>query len=198
MKKQQIKLRRKPQFQDQIIIVKCTLSEKMFSNLLGNKLLILRLSQVYSTNDTHFAYGPCRFLRDAIELKSITLFGDGLDERDHISSDDVSSIIIKLIDKGAFGIFNVARGNSIPFVKIAELLQEILPEAITIKTSARTVPLSKRAFDVSKLNSILEDFKFEHFTTDLCRLVLGKFGKERLKKPAIFLDRDGVLNISGT
>ena len=92
--------------------------EKMLMNTVSCSLSVLRITQVFSPQDSHNAYGPCRFIRAAKRNQSIQLYGDGADIRDHINVRDVSRAIACSVHKRIDGIINVASGNESSVIKI--------------------------------------------------------------------------------
>ncbi len=91
-------------------------------NTQKSNLTILRPTLLFGKFDTHFGYGPNRFLKQAKTKKNIVLFGQGKDKRDHLPLDTLSKIIYEVIDKNLVGTYNVATGHSYSFKKIAKLI----------------------------------------------------------------------------
>ena len=64
-------------------------------NTKKSNLTILRPTLLFGKFDTHFGYGPNRFLKQAKSKQNIILFGEGKDERDHLPLETLSEIIFK-------------------------------------------------------------------------------------------------------
>ena len=84
----------------------------------------LRPTLIYGEGDPHNGYGPNSFIRLALAGKSIDLFGNGEEQRDHIFVGDVAALAVGMINqKTACGV-NAVTGKTISFMKIAELICE--------------------------------------------------------------------------
>ena len=94
--------------------------ELMLRNKFEKILCILRPTLIYGPGDTHNGYGPNRFINLALKNKSIPIFGNGEEKRDHIFIEDVVNIIFKCIVNDARGILNLASGKVYSFKHIAK------------------------------------------------------------------------------
>lgn len=115
---------------------------------------VLRLSQVYGPGDTHNAYGPCRFVRQALAGEPVGMFGEGEDARDHIWIDDVAKAISTVIEKGYFGTVCVSSGMSPPFFEIAAELKRHFSRLVVRKEQRSVAAVTKR-FDNTVLRHTL-------------------------------------------
>ena len=121
-------------------------------------LCVLRPTQICAPDDTHFAYGPNRFRKQAIEEGKITLFGEGEETRDHIMIDDVIRLIRLCLDHASTGTLNVATGRSLPFGEVAGIVASQFNPVTPIVTSERRRPITHRRFDVANLKAAFPDF----------------------------------------
>lgn len=112
-------------------------------------LLIVRPCAIYGAADTHNSYGPNRFMRSAWRDGKITLFGNGEEQRDHISVKDVSEFLRLALVRGASGAFNLATGSAISFHELAEKIARLAPRPVTIECLPRSSPITHRHFDIS-------------------------------------------------
>ena len=133
--------------------------EIMFKSKFDKNLTILRPTLVYGFGDTHNSYGPNRFFKQMFDEKNIKIFGEGSDLRDHLYIDDLSDLIYNFSSNHIYGTFNLASGNSISYLKLANLFKKIfakhLNEIIKIKVS--NTP-TKRYFNIEKIQTLF-DFK---------------------------------------
>ena len=84
---------------------------------------ILRLFNVYGMGQSpEYAGVITKFLSDIKNCNPLTIFGDGSQTRDFVHVDDVVSAIILSINSPIFGLFNVATGNSVSVLDLANLL----------------------------------------------------------------------------
>lgn len=137
--------------------------EVMLKQVCTMPLAILRPTLVYGTGDTHNGYGPNQFYRLAVEGKSITLFGEGEEQRDHIHIEDVIEIINLVITHRSSGVLNVATGTVTSFREIAQMIVSHFNPPTMIKTTPRKSPMPHRGyrpFDISACRSAFPDFSY--------------------------------------
>lgn len=114
-------------------------------------LLVLRPCALYGPTDTHQGYGPNRFLRSAIREHTISVFGEGEEQRDHLYLDDLSRLIGSCVRQRTSGLLNVATGSVVSFAAVAEMVAELLEEPVQIISRPRQSPVTHRRFDVTAL-----------------------------------------------
>lgn len=124
-----------------------------------SSLCILRPVGMFGKGDTHNSYGPNRFSKMALEKKKISLFGAGEEKRDHLFVGDLVKIIADVCQKPIDGIFNVATGNSISFMDVANILKnESKAEIENLPKSGSEV--THKHFDITKLIQTFPSMKF--------------------------------------
>ena len=111
-------------------------------------LAILRLTGIFGVGDAHQAYGPNRFLQQALDGNPIKLFGQGEEMRDHLYAPDVAAMIWQVIVQQETGTLNLATGQSISFYDIAKQLAGLAGS--TIETTPRQQAITHRHYDVTK------------------------------------------------
>lgn len=127
--------------------------ERLLAESWPDSTAIVRLSQVYGAGDTHNAYGPCRFARQALAGQPIEMFGDGEDGRDHIYIGDVTNAILAVVETRYTGRICVSSGRSPTFQSITEEIARHLPE-IEIAKKPRSVPAIVKRFNTSRLQAL--------------------------------------------
>ena len=131
------------------------LREAMFRERFAKeKLTILRPCAIYGPKDTHNAYGINQFVRNAINGRPITLFGNGEEMRSNIYIDDVAMLIAKCALEKKPGVFNLNCGEAYSFRNLAEIVVKHTQSDIAIDSRERTLPVRHRFVD----SSALEDF----------------------------------------
>jgi len=128
--------------------------EIMLGLAVKSPLAIVRPTMVFGDDDPHNGYGPNRFKREAVSNKTIRLFGEGEELRDHIWVNDVTAIITGILYKRSAGVVNAVTGEVNSFREIASMIVNNLHSASTIEASERTAPMPHngyRAFDNSLL-----------------------------------------------
>jgi nucleoside-diphosphate-sugar epimerase len=111
-------------------------------------VLMVRSTLVYGANDTHNGYGPNRFVRTAIKERTIKLFGQGEEKRDHLYVRDLSRLMVQCISHRSEGVLNVATGHSTSFREVADAIVECCP-GTRLEWLPRATPITHRHFETA-------------------------------------------------
>ncbi|MBY0430655.1 MAG: NAD-dependent epimerase/dehydratase family protein [Rhodospirillales bacterium] len=122
------------------------LARELMLKSAGVPMAILRPSLLYGSRDPHNGYGPNRFLRQAGAGQSITLFGEGEEQRDHVAVEDLAELALRALKHGSVGVLNVATGRSASFREVAE---RAAAGRVPVSGSPRQSPVTHRHFDVT-------------------------------------------------
>lgn len=133
----------------------------------GIPLLVLRPTSVYGPGDTHNSYGPNRFVRTIVRERTVRLFGDGEELRDHLYVDDLVRVAAWLSLSEASGVFNLASGMSRSFASIVDDLREVVPHDFSVVSTPRKAEVTHRRFDISGLVEALPELRFTPFEEGL-------------------------------
>lgn len=139
-------------------------------------LAIIRPTLVYGLNDPHNGYGPNRFRRLACDGKSISLFGNGEEMRDHVDVEDVAELICRIVLLRSAGTINAVSGDVISFDELARFVAGEFPSQVQVICSPRIGGMPHggfRAFDNNALLEAFPGFKFKSWREGL-RLVHQK------------------------
>lgn len=123
----------------------------------------LRPTLIYGADDPHNGYGPNRFRRLAAEGKTIVLFGNGEERRDHVWVEDVGELAARILLHRSRGSLNAATGTVISFKEIAKEVGSHFAIAPKIETSSRSGPMPHngyRPFDASATRAAFPDFVY--------------------------------------
>jgi UDP-glucose 4-epimerase len=123
---------------------------------------ILRPTLIYGLSDPHNGYGPNRFRRLACDGKEIVLFGEGEERRDHVSVDDVSELVARMVVCRSAGVLNAVSGQVASFRELAEFISGQFAPRVPIRGTARTGPMPHngyRPFDASGIKKAFPDFR---------------------------------------
>jgi UDP-glucose 4-epimerase len=123
-------------------------------------LAILRPSLLYGARDPHNGYGPNRFRRLAAKGESITLFGEGEEQRDHVFIDDVARLTSLVLAHRSRGELNVATGQSVSFREVAELAVKLSGQSVEIRGTLRQNPVTHRHFDIAECLKAFPQFRY--------------------------------------
>ena len=132
--------------------------------------LILRPTLVYGDGDSHNAYGPNRFIRNALSSGKISLFGGGEELRDHTAVEDIAELVVLCLQDKAQGILNLATGNSTSFFEVAKLVKSKLTLKIQIEKSTRQNPIWHRHFDITNLIKRFPKFRFKSLSEQIGKI----------------------------
>jgi UDP-glucose 4-epimerase len=138
-------------------------------------LLTLRVTGVYGPGDPHSAYGPNTFARTLARERTIRLFGNGEEERDHIYVDDVARLTTAFLLQKVSGVVNLASGESRSFADIVQTIRGLVPYEVTVIPMPRKGAVTHRRFDIARLRSAVPGFQFTPFKEGL-RATLASFG----------------------
>jgi UDP-glucose 4-epimerase len=124
--------------------------------------LILRLSNPYGLYHTSMAQGIINVaLRSAIYNKPFFVWGDGEAKKDYIFIGDFVVILFKLIDsKTVNQILNVGSGMTYSINEIMKEVRVVCPHFSWGYKEVKKSDVIKNELDISKLQSIIGDFKF--------------------------------------
>ena len=132
-------------------------------------LAILRPSLLYGARDPHNGYGPNRFRRLAEKGESITLFGEGEEQRDHVFIDDVSQLAGLVLAHRSRGILNIATGASTSFRDIAQKVVALAGSKSEIRGTPRQNPITHRHFDIADCLKAFPKFRYTPLNDGLAR-----------------------------
>lgn len=151
--------------------------EIMINNYFSGPLTIVRPTLIFGKNDPHNGYGPNKFLRLAKKNKNITLFGRGEELRDHVWVKDVAKLIVQLILKKKYGIYNICSGKVVSFFSIAKKIIYLLnskSKIIYVKRKGSIPHGGFRAFNNFKIKKNLKKIKFTNLNYALLQVINEK------------------------
>jgi nucleoside-diphosphate-sugar epimerase len=141
----------------------------------GFRLLSLRVAAVFGPGDPHGSYGPNGFARSLARDRSIRVFGQGEEERDHVHVDDVARFTVALMRAGVSGVFNIATGRSRSFAQVIESIRKLVPYEVAVTNAPRQSPITHRSYDIARLDQAVPGFPFTPLEDGL-RATLAAFG----------------------
>ena len=146
-------------------------------------LFIIRPCAVYGPGDSHNSYGPNRFVRTALAERTITLFGQGEERRDHVFIRDVARLAGLGLQHRSDGIANAATGAAVSFAHLARMIAELSGESVRIESTPRQAPVTHRHVDPA---AVLR--AFPTFRPTLLRVGLAEtitHAAERFQQPVL-------------
>ena len=125
----------------------------------GCPIAVVRPSLLYGAADPHNGYGPNRFRRQAEKSETITLFGEGEEQRDHVFIEDVARLIELTLTHRSRGVLNIATGESASFRSVAETVVGIAGQG-DVKGTPRQNPITHRHFDTTACLKAFPEFAY--------------------------------------
>jgi len=127
--------------------------EKMAMSL-GQKLRkpvsILRPCAVHGFGDTHFSYGPNRFLKTALESGEIVLFGEGEELRPHLWIGDCVDWILEASLTKFDGLLDIVPREAVSFRALAEMISSLVDKKVKVLFQPRRQAITHRKFSPTK------------------------------------------------
>lgn len=103
-----------------------------------------------------------KFVYQCLSSETITIFGDGKNERDYIYVKDAVDMICMIAFSKKNGIYNIGTGKGTSLVKIIECLNSIFGQKVNVSfEQSRLCDVRKNVLDISKF---ISDFGPYHFT----------------------------------
>jgi UDP-glucose 4-epimerase len=143
----------------------------------GRPCLVLRATLIYGAADTHNGYGPNRFLRTALKERTIKLFGQGEEKRDHLFVGDLSRLIALGLAQRSEGVLNAASGHSASFGEVAALVARLAGGGVRLENLPRATPITHRHFDVTAAFRAFPGFRFTRLEEGLATAYEGAGGR---------------------
>jgi nucleoside-diphosphate-sugar epimerase len=99
---------------------------RYYHQTFGLDTLVVRIPNPYGPRQLmkHSKYSVVGwFMRQAIEGKTITIFGDGSQERDYLYIDDIVSAFVKIAEKGRSGeVYNIGTSERVTFGQMVDAI----------------------------------------------------------------------------
>lgn len=97
-----------------------------YSGAYGMKTVALRFSNVYGPRSYHKGSAVAHFIRNALEGKQLTVFGDGSQTRDFVYVDDICRAVSLALDApNAGGIYQLGSGVPTSVNELLELIRAL-------------------------------------------------------------------------
>jgi len=150
------------------------LFERVISGSSSSSLLILRPPVIYGPGDTGHGYGPSGFVTAASKDETITLWGDGTEQREFIFVEDAAEIVCCLMLGNCAGVVNLASGRSYTYLDVLSMVSNALGKEVRTATRPRSKPKVDHGFCNANLTKLLPDFTFTALDKGIQRLVTAR------------------------
>jgi nucleoside-diphosphate-sugar epimerase len=143
-------------------------SECLCLSLNNKNIKIVRLSNVLGKN----FYSPLvlpTFIKNAVLKSKIKLFVNKMSTKDYIPINDVIELVLKINKSGKEQVYNVASGNNIKLIDLADIIKKETNCSILLKNQKKIVREPK--INISKIK---KEFNYRpkfNFKTELVKLI---------------------------
>ncbi len=144
-------------------------AEKLLhENIPSNRLLILRLANIYGAPGNKGFIGLL-FAKVIEQQPAIMLTGDGEQQRDYVFLDDLIHVIIALVNRPKRnGTINIATGTSYSLKEVVKLASEVAGYAIAYEVTHQPINEAQNSWvDNNQLRKMLENVNFTPLRTGL-------------------------------
>ena len=131
-------------------------AENLCLSLDNHNIKVVRLSNLYGDNFTNQSYLLPSLIRDSIIKNKITLAISKYSTKDFIHVFDAYDILLKIILKGKYRLYNIATGTNIRLDQILYKIKKITDCKIIYKKKLKTVNEPK-----INIKRIKKEFKFK-------------------------------------
>ena len=146
--------------------------ELMLKSATSAPVAMLRPTLIYGAGDPHNGYGPNRFRRLAQKGEPIGIFGEGEEQRDHVSVLDVARLAVLMLQHRSRGALNAVTGRSVAFKDIAEITAKLTNGRVESMPRPGPRPhLLHRFFDITECRKAFPQFSFTHVEEGLADAV---------------------------
>ena len=143
----------------------------LYSNLYGFKVLITRLSNPYGPYHYSQKQGVVNIaLEKAMNGEKLEIWGDGNGKKDYIFIKDFCNILFRLINKADrhYDVINIGSGELLSVNEIANAIREKVVNTFEWEyRQVNNLDVNSFKLDLSKLHSVLGDFKYTSFDEGL-------------------------------
>ena len=137
--------------------IKSSILRRISGNVGSNSFLNLCIGRIFSfyhdTQKPPFLYPNLKKRFETEDLNAPFVLYGANSTRDFLPAEEVCSIIIKIVDKRAKGVVNIASGKPI---KIIDFVKKIAPVNLNFKINSEEKTNHLNA-DITLLNSIIEN-----------------------------------------
>ena len=153
-------------------------AENLCLSLNNKNIKVVRISNLYGNNFTNQSYILPTWIKNSINKKTINLFINKDSTKDYIFVDDAFEILLKIIKKSKFRLYNIASGKNI---KLSMILNEIKRNTnckIRYKKNSKLIKEPK-----ININRIKKEFNFklkDNLIDSISQLIIDY--KKKLKK----------------
>lgn len=129
-----------------------------FHGSYGLGTVVLRFANVYGPRSTHKGSVVAKFIKDAMQSRQLTIYGDGEQTRDFIYVEDLCRAVIAALRSDVGGeTFQIATGHETRIIDLAHMVQRAFPaqEVEIVHTGRRAGEIIKNYSSIEKAGRVL-------------------------------------------
>ena len=100
-------------------------AESLCLSLPNKKIKVVRMSNLFGNNFTNQIYLLPVLIRNALNYKKINIFINKKSSKDFLYVDEAFEVLLKVIKKGKYRLYNIASGKNIELSKIAQKIKKV-------------------------------------------------------------------------
>lgn len=125
----------------------------------GLGTIVFRFANVYGPGSDHKGSVVAKFVKDALETGTLTIYGDGQQTRDFIYVEDLCRAIVMGIESNCKGeLFQIATGKETSIVELAQMITQTMPSQSikVVHEQQRTGEIIKNYSSIQKVMQRLD------------------------------------------
>lgn len=131
-------------------------AENFCLSLPNKKIKVLRMSNLFGDNFTRQIYLLPTLIRESVNKKKINIFINKKSSKDFLHVNEALDLMLKIIKKSKYRLYNIASGKNISLDKIANEIKRVSSCAINYKNQKNLIIQPK--IDISRIKN---EFNFK-------------------------------------
>ena len=114
-------------------------AESLCLSLRNKKIRVVRMSNLFGNNFSNQIYLLPSLIRNAVNNKKIDIFVNKKSSKDFLYIDEALELLLKIIKRGKYRLYNVASGKNIELSRIAQKIKKITDCKINYKNQHKLI-----------------------------------------------------------
>ena len=131
-------------------------AESLCLSLPNKRIKVVRMSNLFGYNFSNQIYLLPTLIRNAINNKKINIFINKKSSKDFLCINEAFEVLLKIIKKGKYRLYNVASGKNIELSKISQKIKKITNCKINYKNQYKLIKEP-----IIDINRIKKEFNFK-------------------------------------
>ena len=131
-------------------------AESLCLSLSNKKIKVVRISNLFGDNFTNQIYLLPTLIRNSIKNKKINILINKKSSKDFIHIYEAFEVLLKIIKKGKYRLYNIASGKNIELFKISQKIKKITNCKVDYKNQNKLI--KEPIIDISRIK---KEFNFK-------------------------------------